>query len=129
MDQFNWIDGLDRSGWIATALFVVFFVIAAFTIAMMLKLNAENKKIQKKKSLKKSPAVTSKPTRSTPAKAEAKNTEKKKEASSPLEEAEVFITYGLNKQAIDLLEEYLVEHPSNKTAREMLEKAQSGAQK
>ncbi len=125
MDQFNWIKGLDQSGWVAAALFVVFFIIAAFTIVMMLKLNAENKKIRKKKSLKKSQVAPSKTTRAAPAKTELKNTGKKKDDSSPLEEADVFLTYGLNKQAIDLLEKYLEKHPSDQTAVKMLAKAQT----
>jgi len=122
MDQFNWIKGLDQSGWVAAALFVVFFIITVFVIVIMLKLNTENKN-RKKKSLKKSPAVTSKPARPVAAKTVAKNTGKKKDDSSPLEEAEVFLTYGLNKQAVGVLEKYLKENPSDKTAREMLKKA------
>ncbi len=127
MDQLNWIKDLDQSGWVAAALFVMFFIITALTIAMMLKLNKENKKEQKKKSLKKSQVVPSNTTRTVPIKPAVKNAEKKKDDSSPLEEAEVYIAYGLNKQAINLLEKYLKEHPSNKTALEMLKKARSNA--
>ena len=50
IEQLNWIDGLDQTGWIAIALFTVFFIIVVFAIAMMLKLNAENKRHQQKKS-------------------------------------------------------------------------------
>jgi len=129
MDQLNWIKGLDQSGWVAAALFAVFFIISALTIVIMLRLNAENKKARKKKSLKKSQAAPSNTTRTAPVKSPikpvVKNTEKEKDDSSPLEEAEVYIAYGLNKQAINLLEKYLKEHPSDKTALEMLKKAQS----
>ncbi len=125
MDQFNWIKGLDQSGWVAAALFVVFFVIAALTIAMMLRLNAQNKKIQKKKSPKNPQSVTPKPTRPAAEKTAVKKTDKKNDDSNPLEEAEVFLTYGLNKQAIDLLEKYLEKHPSDQPAVKMLAKAQT----
>lgn len=125
IDQLNWIDGLDQTGWIAVALFAVFFIIVAFAIAMMLKLNAENKRDQQKKSLKESQAAASKSARPAPAKTEVKNTENKNEDSNPLEEAEVFLTYGLNKQAADLLEKYLEKNPSDRAAIEMLKKTRS----
>ena len=125
IDQLNWIDGLDQTGWVAVALFTVFFIIVVFMIVMMLRLNAENKRHQQKKSLKESQPAASKSARPAPAKTEVKKTENKNDASNPLEEAEVFLTYGLNKQATDLLEKYLKKNPSDKTAREMLRKAQS----
>ena len=128
IEQLNWIDGLDQTGWIAIALFAVFFIIVAFAIAMMLKLNAENKRHQQKKSLKESQSAASKSARPVPSKTEVKNTENKNEDSNPLEEAEVFLTYGLKKQAADLLEKYLEKNPSDKTAHEMLRKAQASTQ-
>ena len=127
IDQLSWISGLDRTGWIAVALFAVFFIIVIFTILMMLKLNRENKK-DKQKPLKESQPAASKSARPAPAKAKAKNTENKNDASNPLEEAKVFITYGLNKQAADLLEKHLEKNPSDKAAIEMLAKAKAGMQ-
>ena len=132
IDQFNWLDGLDTAGWIAAALFTLFFIIAAVMIVMMLKMNAENKKDQEKKtlkkSLKKSQVAASKPARPAPVKTKTKSPEKKDDDTDPLEQAEVYITYGLHKQAVDLLKEYLEKNPSDKTAIELLAKAQAGIQ-
>lgn len=125
-DQFNWISGLDQTGWVAAALFAVFFILAAFTIGMMLKINAENKKDKKKKPPGKSKPVASKPARRVPVKPEAKSPEKKNDDTDPLEQAEVYLTYGLNKQAVDLLKEHLKNNPSDKAAIELLAKAQTG---
>ena len=128
IDQLNWISGLDQTGWVAVALFIVFFIIVVFMIVMMLKLNAENKKDRQKKLLKESQAAASKSTRPAPAKTEVKKVENKNDGSNPLEEAEVFITYGLNKQAADLMEKHLKKNPSDKAAIEMLAKAKAGMQ-
>ena len=127
-DHFNWLDGLDKTGWIAAALFAVFFIIAAVMIVMMLKMNAENKKDKKKKTLKKSQPAAPETARPVPVKTKAKIPEKKKNDTDPLEQAEVYITYGLHKQAVDLSEEHLEKNPSDKTAIELLAKAQAGIQ-
>lgn len=134
IDQFNWIAGLDQSGWIAVALYVIFFIIATITVVMMIKLYLDGKKYRHTKSLEDIQQTASKPARPAPEKAEVNNTDKEvnntdKEDgySNPVEEAKVFLAYGLDKQAIDLLEKHLKENPSDETAREMLSKAQSNA--
>jgi outer membrane biosynthesis protein TonB len=138
-DNFNWLSGLDQTGWIAAALFAVFFIVAALTIAMMLKLNAENKKNKRNKTPEKpaeKPAVKPQPAakqpakpRPKPVKAETRIPEKKDDDTSPLEQAEVYITYGLNKQAVDLLKDHLEKSPADKAAIELLARAQAGMEK
>jgi hypothetical protein len=127
-NQFNWVTGLDNSGWIAAGLFVIFFIITLIVVIMMLKIRADNKKHQRTKPLEDLEPAASKPTRPAappaPAKAEVKNDKKEEEQSDPLEQAEIYLDYGLNKQAVDLLEKHLKENPSDKTARELLAKAQ-----
>lgn len=127
-DQFNWFSGLDESGWIALALFVTFFIITMITLVMMLKLRLNSKKNQPPKPLEDLQQPVAKPVTPAnspvPAKAEVKNIKKADDYSNPVEEAKVFLDYGLNKQAINLLAKYLKENPSDKIAREMLIKAQ-----
>ena len=89
---------------------------------------AQNKKDQKKKTLKKSQPATPKTAKPAPVKTKAKSPEKKNDDTDPLEQAEVYITYGLHKQAVDLLKEYLEKNPADKTAIELLAKAQAGIQ-
>lgn len=134
IDQFDWLSGLDESGWIAAGLYVTFFIITIVVIVMMLKLNADNKKIERAKSLKDLHPLASRPVtapvpkpsvKPEPAKAINEDTN---ESTNAIEEAEVFLTYGLHKQAADVLEKHLKENPSDKTAREMLDRAQSEIQ-
>jgi hypothetical protein len=128
IDQFNWMAGLDRSGWIAVGLFVIFFIIAMMTVIMIVKLHMDGKKYPRTKPLEDLQQAASKPARPVPEKAEVKNTDEKDDYSNPVEEAKVFLDYGLDKQAIDLLEKHLEENPSDETAREILTKAKSRAQ-
>jgi hypothetical protein len=124
--QFNWVSGFDRSGIIALSLFAVFFIIVLIIVFMMLKINTENKRSQQEKIDEDDPPTASKPTRPAPPKIESENESPKikSENSDPLEQAEIYLAYGLNKQAIDLLEEYLKENPSDKNASKILAKAQ-----
>ena len=122
-NQFNWISGLDKSGVIALILFAVFFIIALITIIMMLKINAENKRRHKEHLLEDEQKSTKISNRSTPPETKSEKPENKSDNSDPLEQAGIYLTYGLNKQAIDLLEKYLEKNPSDNTASEMLAKA------
>lgn len=130
-NQFKWTTGLDESGWIAVALFTIFFIITLITLGMMLKLLSKNKNTRHTKHPKSPQQPVSRPAKSENSplshKTEVKNAEKEDDYSNPVEEAKVFLAYGLNKQAIDLLETYLKENPSDKNARETLAKAQLGA--
>jgi len=123
-NQFNWISGLDKSGIIALGLFASFFIIAVITIFMVLKINAESKRRHQKSLAEDNQPTTSTPSRRAPPKNKSKISEKKSESSDPIEQAEIYLAYGLNKQAIDLLEEHLKKNPSDKTASEMLARAQ-----
>ena len=122
-NQFNWVSGLDKSGIIALILFAVFFIIALITIIMMLKINAENKRRRKEHLLEDEQKPTTISNRSKPPETESEKPENKNDNSDPLEQAGIYLTYGLNKQAIDLLEKYLEKNPSDNTASEMLAKA------
>lgn len=46
------------------------------------------------------------------------------EEEDPVAEAEVFLTYGLNDKATELLEKHLAQNPSDEAAKALLEKAQ-----
>ena len=124
-NQFNWVSGLDKSGVIALSLFAVFFIIVLIIVFMMLKINTENKRSQQEKIDKDDQPTASKPTRPAPPKIESESPKIKNESSDPLEQAEIYLAYGLNKQAIDLLEEYLKKNPSDKNASKILARAQS----
>ena len=121
IDQLDWTAGLDESGWIAAILFIIFFFIVITTVVMMLKLrDSDNSSGDKNKPFE-TPEDIAQPDFKSP----AKTSSKEDSNSSPIEEAEVFLTYGLNKQAIDVLEKHLKQNPSDQAAREMLERAQA----
>lgn len=47
------------------------------------------------------------------------------EEADPVAEAEIFITYGLNDKAVEMLEKHLANNPADEAAKEMLARAKS----
>lgn len=146
MNQFEWITGLDESGWIALTLFAIFVIITLTAVVMMLKLRkslytSEHKTPDEDEDLpltvprqaKPAPSQPKKPAptqsrKPAPAQPGADKTVINDSHANVIDEAEVFLTYGLHKQAIDLLEEHLAKNPKDPAARELLAQVQPSRQ-
>ncbi len=120
-DTFNWTSGLDNSGWIAIALMAVFFFIVLITLIIIWRMQISTDTNTKKPATKKT-ASGHAPARET--RIDKKTAERNDDDTSPFEEAEVYLTYGLKQQAIDLLEKHLRDNPSDAKAKALLKKAQ-----
>ena len=110
---FNWAAELSHQGWITAILVLIFFVFMIVTIIMLWQLKAShlNSDIRRAKNLSRQQK-----------KSVLNHTEEiNKDSASLVEEAEVFITYGLNQQAIDVLNRHLQAEPKDKKARKLLE--------
>lgn len=131
----NWLSGLGQSGWIAIVLLITFVVIATTTVVMIWRLIRQTSHHQTRTEVeidepqpaaKPAPAPSQAPApapASKPAKAGAAAASRADEEVDPVAEAEVYITYGLYKQAITVLGKHLAQNPSDNRASEMLEKA------
>ena len=117
----NWLSGLDESGWIAILLLVAFVIITSITVYMIWKLMRQTRRPARGIDIE-----NAAPTPRTTARKTAPGTPDTKvpaEDVDPVAEAEVFLTYGLYKQAIKVLEKHLVENPDDTRASEMLDRA------
>lgn len=114
-DFSNWTSGLGQDGWIAAALMLAFFVIIIVTIFLLWQLKLTQHRQKKKKAR----PFTDQEEQTALDNAANDN----KDTASRVEEAEVFITYGLYPQAMEVLQKHLLTQPDDENAKALLEQA------
>lgn len=116
----QWVSALGQQGIIAAALLLIFVVIVVATLYTLWQLKSSHLN---------SPVKPPKPSRpfTDQEKLTAQNqtTENNKDSATLVEEAQVFIDYGLKQQAIDALTRHLLAQPKDKKAQKMLDKLNS----